>query len=68
MIQSISQAMGICFKMGIKVYPIIKNGQQYVQVLLPDKSKITEDRPMSGEALNKAMTEKYFEYAEKFKE
>lgn len=64
----ISKAMQKCFKMGIKVYPIIKNEKMYIQTLLPDKTTQTENHSVSSETAGKEMAKKYLEFAKKFEE
>lgn len=62
----ISLAMQKCFRMGIKVYPVIKNERLYIQTLLPDKTTQTEKTPTTSEQAGIDMSKKYIEYAKKF--
>lgn len=62
----ISKAMQKCFRMGIKVYPVIWGDKLYIEILLPDKTTQTEKRPVSSEDAGKEMSKKYIEYAKKF--
>lgn len=61
----INDAMNICFKNKIKVYPVIENRRQKVAVSFNDKKPKVFDTVVSGKELNEALTKTYIFYANK---
>ena len=61
----VSQAMSICFKNNVKVYPIMFKGSFKVQVSFDGKIK-TFDKMIGKNEVNEALTKTYLHYAEKF--
>lgn len=61
----INDAMSICFKNKIKVYPVIENRRQKVAVSFKNKQIKMFDKVLSGKDLNEALVKTYIFYAKK---
>ena len=60
----VHEAITVCYKAGVKVYPDLINGKHYMTVEF-NKIKEVEKNPISQKAIAKAHVAKYIEIAKK---
>ena len=59
-----NEAIKICLRNGVKVYPVYKNGKWYIETMILDKKKII-DKPIQNKEIDNAVKKTYIHLAKK---
>jgi hypothetical protein len=62
---NINDALSLCFKNDIKVYPVIVNGRHKVAAQFQSNPPKVFDKYVAGNELNEALVKTYIHYAKK---